>query len=154
MRIGPRREHAIRWRGADVGPGAGASSDVALVNELLVRREHREPGNLELFRERARGRDALTGAEHAVENCFAQRVVNLPVQGCLRIPIDRQVSEDVRAGGSFQSPKVDMVNEPIVQLATGPLSAESEMGAQLRQARARSYERRPVTVARAATSIL
>jgi hypothetical protein len=102
MVVVSRAQHPVRRRGADERPGSRAAFDVPLVKQLLVRGEHWQSRNPQLGRERTRRRHTLSRAQHAVEDCFSQALIDLPVQRRLRVPLDWQMRKDVRAVAGFQ----------------------------------------------------
>jgi hypothetical protein len=72
---------------------------IPLVQQLLVRNEHRKPGYLELGCQGSRGGQALASAQHALQNRAPKPLVDLPVKWRTRAAVDGHERKELRAGG-------------------------------------------------------
>jgi len=90
------RQPLARQRRRDERSGAHATLEVAFGQQLLEGDQHRHPRDPQLGRELARRGQTLAGAQPALDDRVAIAVVDLPVEGRRRGPLDRDDGQDRR----------------------------------------------------------
>lgn len=96
-----REQQMVRQRRTHIRPRADPPLQVTLVQQLIVGGEHRQPGHLELDRQRSAGRNSLPGTEQAPQNGPPKAFVDLPVDRNPGGSVDRKQRQKGWAGRGF-----------------------------------------------------
>jgi hypothetical protein len=84
-------QQVVGDRGTDEGGRAYSALEVALVEQLLIRREDRQPRHAQLHGQRPGGGKPLAGAEPAIEDGAPDPFVDLTVEWNGVRPVDGEV---------------------------------------------------------------
>ena len=76
---------------ADERAGTGSANEIPLVQQLLVRAQHRQPRDAKVGGEASRRWNSLPGTQTAVENGAAKSVVDLSVNRHVDVPVEEKV---------------------------------------------------------------